>query len=41
VHHRVAANETAEKINTPAPPPPRPSVEVIKGTKKENVDFPN
>ena len=41
VHHRVAANETAEKINTPAPAPPRPSVEVIKGTKKENVDFPN
>src|ERR1043165_8466361 len=41
VHNRVAANETAEKINTPAPAPPRPSVEVIKGTKKENVDFPN
>ena len=27
------------KVNTP-PPPPRPSVEVIKGAKKETVDFP-
>jgi pilus assembly protein CpaB len=32
-------NATA-KVNTPAPPP-RPSVEVIKGAKKETVDFPN
>jgi len=31
-------NATA-KVNTPAPPP-RPSVEVIKGAKKETVDFP-
>jgi pilus assembly protein CpaB len=38
---RVAASETAVRVNTPAPAPPRPSVEVIKGTKKENVDFPN
>ena len=30
---------TAAKVNTPAPPP-RPSVEVIKGAKKETVDFP-
>ena len=30
---------TAAKVNTP-PPPPRPSVEVIKGAKKETVDFP-
>jgi pilus assembly protein CpaB len=29
------------KANTTAPaPPPRPSIEVIKGAKKENVDFP-
>ena len=27
------------KVNTP-PPPPRPTVEVIKGAKKETVDFP-
>jgi pilus assembly protein CpaB len=32
-------NATAAKVNTP-PPPPRPSVEVIKGAKKETVDFP-
>jgi len=32
------ANSQA-KVNTP-PPPPRPSVEVIKGAKKETVDFP-
>ena len=38
---RVAASETAVKVNTPAPAPARPSVEVIKGSKKENVDFPN
>ncbi|HET9713512.1 MAG TPA: Flp pilus assembly protein CpaB [Pyrinomonadaceae bacterium] len=31
-------NATA-KVNAPAPPP-RPSVEVIKGAKKETVDFP-
>lgn len=30
---------SATKVNTP-PPPPRPSVEVIKGAKKETVDFP-
>jgi len=33
------SNPTAAKANTPAPPP-RPSVEVIKGAKKETVDFP-
>src|SRR5690242_11910308 len=38
---RVAAAETAVRVNTPAPAPARPSVEVIKGSKKENVDFPN
>jgi pilus assembly protein CpaB len=38
---RVAASETAVKMNTPAPAPQRPSIEVIKGSKKENVDFPN
>lgn len=32
-------NTTAAKVNTP-PPPPRPSIEVIKGAKKETVDFP-
>jgi pilus assembly protein CpaB len=37
---RPAAAETAVKVNTPAPAPARPSIEVIKGTKKENVDFP-
>jgi pilus assembly protein CpaB len=37
---RVAASETAAKVNTPAPAPIRPSVEVIEGSKKKNVDFP-
>jgi pilus assembly protein CpaB len=38
---RPAASETAAKVNSaPAPAPPRPSIEVIKGAKKENVDFP-
>jgi pilus assembly protein CpaB len=33
--------ETAVKNPTPAtPPPPRPSIEVIEGAKKRNVDFP-
>lgn len=31
--------QTATKVSAP-PPPPRPSVEVIKGAKKETVDFP-
>lgn len=31
-------NATAVKVSTP--PPPRPSVEVIRGAKKETVDFP-
>lgn len=31
-------NTTAVKVSTP--PPPRPSVEVIRGAKKETVDFP-
>ena len=39
-HPRVAASETAAKVNTPAPAPVRPSVEVIEGSKKKNVDFP-
>jgi pilus assembly protein CpaB len=37
---RPAASETAAKVNTPAPAPVRPSVEVIEGSKKKNVDFP-
>lgn len=32
-------NPAAAKVNTP-PPPPRPTVEVIRGAKKETVDFP-
>ena len=35
----VAAAAPA-KLATPAPAAERPSIEVIKGTKKENVDFP-
>ena len=35
---RPVAAETAVKVSAPAPE--RPSVEVIKGTKKENVEFP-
>lgn len=38
---RVASSETAAKVNTPPPAPVRPSVEVIEGSKKKNVDFPN
>jgi pilus assembly protein CpaB len=38
---RPAVRETAPKSTAQAPPlPPRPSVEVIKGAKKETVDFP-
>jgi pilus assembly protein CpaB len=37
---RPAAAETAVKVSSPAPAPERPSIEVIKGSKKENVDFP-
>ena len=37
---RPAAAETAVKVSPPAPAPERPSIEVIKGAKKENVDFP-
>lgn len=36
---RVAATPAAERI-TAAPAPPRPSIEVIEGSKKKNVDFP-
>jgi len=36
---RQVAAETV-KVSAPAPAPPRPSIEVIKGSKKENVDFP-
>jgi pilus assembly protein CpaB len=32
--------ETAVKVNPPAPAPARPSIEVIEGSKKKNVDFP-
>ncbi len=32
--------EPAPRQAAPAPAPARPSIEVIKGTKKENVDFP-
>ena len=35
----IAAEPAARPV-TPAPAPERPSIEVIKGTKKENVDFP-
>jgi pilus assembly protein CpaB len=31
---------TALRVNTPAPPPQRPSIEVIEGPKKRTVDFP-
>ena len=34
----IAASETAVKVAPPAPP--RPSIEVIEGSKKKNVDFP-
>jgi len=37
---RPAVAATAVKVSAPAPAPDRPSVEVIKGTKKENVEFP-
>jgi hypothetical protein len=33
--------ETSPRPATPAPAPERPSVEVIEGAKKRNVDFPN
>ena len=36
---RPAAAQTAAKVNTP-PAPERPSIEVIEGSKKKNVDFP-
>ena len=36
----VASGETAQRVTTPAPPPVRPSVEVIEGSKKKNVEFP-
>jgi pilus assembly protein CpaB len=37
---RPAAAETAVKVNAPAPAVERPSIEVIEGSKKKNVDFP-
>lgn len=38
---RVQSAPVAAKATATAPaPPPRPSIEVIKGAKKENVDFP-
>lgn len=36
---RPAAAETV-KVSAPAPAPERPSIEVIEGSKKKNVDFP-
>jgi pilus assembly protein CpaB len=38
-HPRPVANETV-KVSTPAPAPPRPSIEVIEGSKKKSVEFP-
>jgi pilus assembly protein CpaB len=35
-----ASAETAQRVTTPAPAPVRPSVEVIEGSKKKNVEFP-
>ena len=37
---RPRPTENVVKNPTPAPPPERPSVEVIEGAKKRNVDFP-
>ena len=37
---RPARDLNAAAAKVTAPPPPRPSVEVIKGAKKETVDFP-
>ena len=37
---RVRVINTAAKVRTPPPPPERPSIEVIEGAKKRNVDFP-
>jgi pilus assembly protein CpaB len=37
---RIQSAPTAAKATATAPAPPRPSIEVIKGAKKENVDFP-
>ncbi|HEY8412194.1 MAG TPA: Flp pilus assembly protein CpaB [Pyrinomonadaceae bacterium] len=39
-HVRLAGETAAVKVTTPAPAPPRPSVEVIEGAKKKNVEFP-
>lgn len=36
----AAAQSTAAKVNTPAAAPNRPSIEVIEGAKKKNVEFP-
>ncbi len=35
-----ASGETAAKVTPPAPAPERPSIEVIEGAKKKNVEFP-
>src|SRR5690349_4187340 len=41
VKPRVQASTAPAAAKTSAPaPPPRPSIEVIRGAKKENVDFP-
>ena len=36
----IVAEPAARPATQEPPAPPRPSIEVIKGTKKENVDFP-
>jgi len=42
VRPRAMASETAAKVNTPAAPAvARPSIEVIEGAKKKNVEFPD
>ena len=38
---RAMATETAAKVNTPVPAVARPSIEVIEGAKKKNVEFPD
>ena len=37
---RPTVVNTAMKVSVPAPAPERPSIEVIEGAKKRNVDFP-
>lgn len=37
---RPAVVNTSMRVNVQAPPPPRPTIEVIEGAKKRSVDFP-